>query len=94
MANYSKQSPYSKTKMAGDYLDVMTPRSVVHDNSDETYIIESKYNMRPDLLSYDIYGSSKYWWLFAMRNKNKIIDPIQDFKAGVTIRIPKIENVR
>jgi hypothetical protein len=50
--------------------------------------------MRPDLLSYHIYGSSKYWWLFAVRNKNIIIDPIQDFKAGVTIRIPKLENVR
>tara|TARA_B100000886_G_C20164996_1_gene383657 strand:+ start:244 stop:528 length:285 start_codon:yes stop_codon:yes gene_type:complete len=94
MAQYNKQSPYSKTSTAGDYLDVMTHRSIVHDRDDETYIIEAKYNMRPDLLSYHIYGSSKYWWLFAVRNKNIIIDPIQDFKAGVTIRIPKLENVR
>lgn len=94
MTEYSKQSPYSKTIMNGDYLDLLSPRSVANDRTDETYIIESKYDMRPDLLSYDLYGSSKYWWLFAMRNKSIIIDPIQDFRAGVTIRIPKVENVR
>jgi hypothetical protein len=32
--------------------------------------------------------------LFALRNKDTIIDPIQDFRAGIVIRIPKIENVR
>ena len=48
MAQYNKQSPYSKTSTVGDYLDVMTHRSIVHDRDDETYIIEAKYNMRPD----------------------------------------------
>ena len=94
MATYNKQSPYSKTSKVGDYLGLMNHRSVINDDSDETYTIESRYDMRPDLLAYDRFGSSRYWWLFAMRNKNTIIDPIQDFRAGVTIRIPKIENVR
>jgi len=93
MADYKSSSPYSKTRMVGDYLDLMTTRSVAYDGTDETYIVESKYNMRPDLLAYDRYGSSRYWWLFAMRNKDIIIDPIQDFKTGITIRIPKLENV-
>lgn len=93
MASYNKQSPYSKTKKVGDYLDVMTHRTVISSGSDESYTIQDKYHMRPDLLAYDRYGSSKYWWLFAMRNKNIIIDPIQDFKSGVTIKIPKLENV-
>tara|TARA_B100001287_G_C22426752_1_gene409453 strand:- start:84 stop:368 length:285 start_codon:yes stop_codon:yes gene_type:complete len=94
MADYKSSSPYSKTKMVGDYLDLMTHRSVAYDRTDETYIVESKYDMRPDLLAYDRFGSSRYWWLFAMRNKDIIIDPIQDFKAGLTIRIPKLENIR
>jgi hypothetical protein len=94
MAEYNKQSPYSKTATAGDYLDIMTERSVINDGSDETYVIESRYDMRPDLLAYDRFGSSRYWWLFALRNKDTIIDPIQDFRAGVVIRIPKISNVR
>jgi hypothetical protein len=94
MAEYNKQSPYSNTATAGDYLDIMTERSVINDRSDETYVIESRYDMRPDLLAYDRFGSSRYWWLFALRNKDTIIDPIQDFRAGIVIRIPKIENVR
>ena len=42
MADYKSSSPYSKTKMVGDYLDLMTQRSVAYDRSDETYIVESK----------------------------------------------------
>jgi len=91
---YSKSSPYAKTYVVGDYLDIMAPRAVIQDSSDETYTIESQYHMRPDLLAYQKYGSSKYWWMFAMRNKDTLIDPIQDFKAGTTIKIPKIENLR
>ena len=50
--------------------------------------------MRPDLLSHKLFGSVKYWWVFAVRNPDKIIDPIQDFKAGCVIKIPKLENIR
>ena len=94
MANYSEQSPYSKTSVRGDYLDLMKHRSIALDDTDEAYTIESRYNMRPDLLAYDRYGTSKYWWVFTLRNKDIIIDPIQDFKAGTTIRIPNIDNIR
>ena len=72
----------------------VTPRTVIHDQTDESYIIEEKYNQRPDMLAYDRFGSAKFWWVFSMRNKDQLVDPIQDFRAGVTIRIPKIENVR
>ena len=53
---YSKNSPYAKTYVVGDYLDIMSPRSVIHDTNDETYTIESQYHMRPDLLAYNKYG--------------------------------------
>ena len=91
---YSEQSPYSKTPVSGDFLSIMNSRSVLHDASDQSYTIESKYDMRPDLLAFNLYGSSKYWWLFAIRNREMLIDPIQDFRAGVTIRIPKLKNLR
>ena len=51
MANYSEQSPYSKTNIQGDYLDIMKHRTVALDETDEAYTIESKYSMRPDLLA-------------------------------------------
>tara|TARA_B100000965_G_C19602788_1_gene763869 strand:+ start:6134 stop:6412 length:279 start_codon:yes stop_codon:yes gene_type:complete len=91
---YSSNSPYSKTPIKGDYLDIMNPKFIIRDESDESYVIESKYEMRPDLLSHKLFGSVKYWWVFAVRNPDKIVDPIQDFKAGCTIRIPKLENIR
>jgi len=94
MSQYTKQSPYSKSVITGDYLNLMTPRVVIEDPSDESYIITSEYNMRPDLLAYKLYGNSRYWWLFSMRNKDTLIDPIQDFKTGTAIRIPKLNNVR
>ena len=94
MAQYTKQSPYYKTRAKGDYLDLMTHRPIVNDQTDESYEIESKYHMRPDLLAYDRFGSSRYWWTFAVRNKEIIADPIQDFTAGTIIRIPKIDNIR
>mgnify|MGYP005715110475 FL=1 len=94
MTQYSKQSPYSKSVITGDYLNLMTPRTVVEDSSDNSYAIESQYHMRPDLLAYKLYGNSRYWWLFSARNKDILIDPIQDFKTGTTIRIPKLNNVR
>ncbi len=94
MAIYSKQSPYAKSVITGDYLNIMTPRAVVKDPTDESYMITSEYNMRPDLLAYKLYGNSRYWWLFSARNKDTLIDPIQDFKTGTVIRIPKLNNVR
>ena len=44
--------------------------------------------MRPDLCSYELYGTSKYWWIFAKRNPDIIEDPIRDFTVGTRIRIP------
>ena len=94
MANYKDSSPYSTTFMKGDYLDIMNPRYVLHDDSDESYVIESKYDKRPDLLSHNKYGSVDYWWIFSIRNEDLLIDPIQDFRTGVQIRIPKLKNIR
>ena len=42
MAEYSKNSPYSKTQMYGDYLDVLTPRTVIHDQTDESQQTQGK----------------------------------------------------
>ena len=94
MFKYNSASPYSKTTVRGDYLDIMDPRLVLYDETDQYYKIEPKYHMRPDLLSYAKYGTVQYWWIFTQRNKNILIDPIQDFKSGTSIRIPKLKNIR
>lgn len=91
---YKSTSPWYKTGIiGGKVLDVQTKRYLYKDPFDVEYIIETKYDRRPDLYSYDIYGTSKWWWIFAERNPNIIKDPINDFKAGVTIYVPSSENL-
>lgn len=93
MANYSNTSPYFETDMRSTYLDVLNPRTLTAEEDDQSYTIERTYAYRPDLLAYDLYGSPRLWWVFAQRNPDQIEDPIYDFRPGVTIKMPKKENV-
>ena len=93
MANYSNTSPYADTRQLADYLDIFTPRTITAENDEQRYTIERTYAYRPDLLAYDLYGSPRLWWVFAQRNPDEIEDPIYDFKPGVTVQLPKKENL-
>ena len=93
MAKYSNTSPYFDTRQVADYLDVFTPRTLTAEQDDQSYTIERTYAYRPDLLAYDLYGSPRLWWVFAQHNPNQIEDPIYDFKPGVTVQLPKKENL-
>lgn len=89
MATYSNNSPWYSTQVVQDFLDILSIRPVAAESDDFVYIIEPQYNGRPDLLSYDLYGTSKLWWVFTQRNMNVLQDPIFDFRPGVEIYIPK-----
>ena len=52
------------------------------------YVIEAKYNQRPDKLAHDLYGNAKLWWAFALINQDKLNDPIMDFTSGISIKVP------
>ena len=93
MAKYSQTSPYFETTENDISLDIFTPRTITAEDDDQTYTIERTYAYRPDLLAYDLYGSPRLWWVFAQRNPDEIEDPIYDFKPGVTIQLPKKENI-
>ena len=93
MATYSNTSPYFETDMKSTYLDVLNPRTLTEEDDDQSYTVERTYAYRPDLLAYDLYGSPRLWWVFAQRNPDQIEDPIYDFRPGVTIQLPKKENV-
>jgi hypothetical protein len=91
---YDGRSNYIKTPIVNNtYLDIMVDRYIFLDPNDEIYEIEQKYHKRPDLFSYHRYGTSKYWWVFARRNTNILIDPINDFVTGTTIKIPSFKNL-
>ena len=93
MTKYSNTSPYFETDLKSTYLDVLKPRTLTVEDDDQSYTIERTYAYRPDLLAYDLYGTPRLWWVFTQRNPDQIEDPIYDFKPGVTIKLPKKENV-
>ena len=79
MASYNKTSPWFNTVITpGGELDVLKIRPVPAEDDDLLYEIESQYTHRPDLLAFDLYGTSKLWWVFAQRNMNVIKDPIYE----------------
>lgn len=89
MAQYSNNSPWYNTPMKADYLDILSIRPVSAEPDDILYAIDAKFEHRPDLLAYALYGDSGLWWVFAQRNLDVIQDPIFDFKAGTKIYLPK-----
>ena len=94
MAKYSKTSPYFSTPQNDINLEPLVSRPFAIEDDDQSYTIERTYAYRPDLLAYDLYGSPRLWWVFAQRNPDVIEDPIYDFAAGVTIKVPKPGNIR
>jgi hypothetical protein len=96
MYKYSPASPYGTTPTANQYfkyLDYWQPPALSSSSSDVIVTISSKYTHRPDLLSYDYYGTAKLWWVFAVFNANIIKDPIYDLVAGITIVIPNKDHL-
>lgn len=88
MAVYSKNSVYYGTPQTNGYLGFYTPRLIPNHVDDKVYVIDNQYQYRPDLLSYDLYGTTQLWWVFAQRNPNTIKDPVYDILSGTTIEIP------
>jgi len=88
MAEYVKTSPWFRTPQNSLYLDILRIRPVPATATDYTYIIESRYKHRPDLLAYDLYGTPKLWWVFIQRNMSLIKDPVYDFEPGLSIQVP------
>jgi hypothetical protein len=95
MSTYSKLSPYSNTPLQGGaYLDTMVFRNIPAQASDVPWEITPPYMHRPDLLAFDLYGDVSYWWVFAVRNRSILKDPIYDLVPGRTIYIPQADTIR
>jgi alpha-L-fucosidase len=94
MATYSATSPYYNTGYTQFYLDVMIDRPIPKEDDDLVITINTVYEYRPDLLSFDLYDTPALWWVFYQRNPNTLTAPPLDFKAGTAIFVPKISTLR
>lgn len=94
MSNYSKTSPYFTTQIVNGYLDTMTFRDIPNERDDILFEVTATYENRPDLLAYDLYQDAKLWWVFSMRNKRLLKDPVYDLRAGVKIYLPKLSTLK
>jgi len=92
--SYKNSSAYSNTGISDYYLDLMVNRSIPKLSDDTIFTITETYNMRPDLLAYDVYGDADLWWVFAQRNPDTLKNPLIDFKPGTDIFVPQIATLR
>lgn len=93
-ATYGSLSPYRNTPVTGNYLSVMVNRPIPKEADDQLITLNETYNLRPDLLAYDLYGDAALWWVFAQRNPNTLVNPLLDFRTGVQIYLPKVSTLK
>ena len=55
----------------------------------DTVVISNDYENRPDLYSFYLYNTPRYFWTFKYLNPSIISNPIWDFNAGKEIKIFK-----
>jgi len=92
--SYTQTSPYYATKTTNGYLDTLNYRTFSMLASDQLYEVNAKYENRPDLLANDLYGDVKLWWVFSVRNKAVLKDPVFDLVAGVKIYLPQLATLK
>jgi len=94
MTAYVNSSPWHATPIVNEfYLDILQIRPIPAESDDILYKVQPQYAYRPDLLAYDLYGSTKLWWVFAQRNMDIIKDPVYDLVPGIEIYLPKGPNL-
>lgn len=91
---HSKTSPYGITPSRDGMVGLYRHRNIPKSNDDRTIKLTKKYENRPDLLSYDLYGTPEFWWVFCVRNPNVIRDTVWDFVAGIEITVPSDAHLR
>lgn len=84
------KNQYADTPIQDFYLDLAklpTAAEVAAGKTIETIVVGPKYQHRPDLLSFSLYGNSSYWWVIALLNRNQLQDPIRDLKTGMVLNV-------
>ena len=93
--NFPSISAYYTTPQTSWYTGPIDLRLIPSDSSD-MYIgsLDQRYQYKPDLLSYDLYQTPGYYWVFMVRNMEVIRDPIWDQLAGISIYVPTLSRLQ
>jgi hypothetical protein len=91
---YYRTSPYYNTPQSNRFLGQWIPTGIQPSATDALIAISQKHSQRPDLLSYDLYGTPRLWWIFAIINPDIIKDPISDLVTGLQIRVPTTQSIQ
>lgn len=73
-------------EVSAKFAEWWNKRDVPKDPSDVLYVMEAKYEGRPDLLAYTFYGDVGLWWIICQYNG--ILDPQTELVAGKQLLIP------
>lgn len=91
---YTKTSPYYSTNQTSYYLDLWVAPNLQPSATDAVLLVSNRYIHRPDLLSQDLYGTPRLWWVFSMLNPDQIKDPIYDLISGIEIKVPSKDSLQ
>jgi hypothetical protein len=94
MSTYNSTSPYFATLITDNYLNIMVDRPIPKYSDDQLFEINTTYDLRPDLLAWDLYENSDLWWVFAQRNPNTLKDPLFDFRIGTSVYLPRLTTLK
>lgn len=85
---------YKRTEKTKYFMKEFNSYKIPFDkNSDYELVIEHKYENKPKLLAYDLYGHTSLSWVFSYFNRDLIEDPIFDLTVGLKIIVPTKERL-
>ena len=91
--NYPSNSPYSNTPQSSWAIGRYLHKEIPPDSGDTEFPLQARHTYRPDTLSFELYGTPAYYWVFCVRNPWLRADPIWSFVAGETIIVPSAAHV-
>lgn len=82
-----RNSPFFKTEVYSTFMGYYIHRDIPPADTDTTILLDNaRYDQRPDLLAYDLYGTPDLWWIFGVRNG--LEDLVHDIREGMVLAVP------
>jgi hypothetical protein len=79
------------TEVSASAIEWWEKNAMLPDPSDFIYVMEKKYEGRPDILGYVFYGDPLFWWVICQYNA--ILDPFAELVEGKVLLIPQQQRI-